>query len=80
MNPDFALFQGDMIYADNAIPPIKEIPEAFNGGGNWTNNPSKDFVAVTLDEFRHNWKYNFGDEKMQVFLEQTPGEFLKEYA
>lgn len=80
MNPDFALFQGDMIYADNAIPSIKEIPEAFNGGGNWTNNPSKDFVAVTLDEFRHNWKYNFGDEKMQVFLEQTPGEFLKEYA
>ena len=66
--PDFALFQGDMIYADNAIPPVKEI----STGGNWTNNPSKDFVAVTLDEFRANWKYNHGDEKMQSFLAKTP--------
>jgi alkaline phosphatase D len=66
--PDFALFQGDMIYADNAIPPVQEIP----AGGNWTNNPSKDFVAVTLDEFRDNWKYNHGDEKMQSFLSKTP--------
>lgn len=66
--PEFALFQGDMIYADNAIPPTKEIPT----GGNWTNNPSKDFIAVTLDDFRANWKYNFGDEKMQSFLLKTP--------
>ena len=50
---------------------MKAIPEAM-GGGNWTNNPSKDFVAVTLDEFRANWKYNFGDEKMQDFLADTP--------
>lgn len=40
--------------------------------GNWTNNPSKDFVAVTLEQFRDNWKYNFGDEKMQKFLAETP--------
>jgi alkaline phosphatase D len=66
--PDFAIFQGDMIYADNAIPPILEIPT----GGNWTNNPSLDFVAVTLDDFRDNWKYNHGDEKMQSFLARTP--------
>jgi len=71
LNPQFALFQGDMIYADGAIPPVKAIPEAM-GGGNWTNNPSKDFIAVTLDEFRANWKYNFGDEKMQSFLCKTP--------
>lgn len=32
--PEFALFQGDIIYADNSIPPVKEIPT----GGNWTNN------------------------------------------
>ena len=72
--PEFALFQGDMIYADNSIPPVKTVevalgvPEAYN----WTNNPSKDFIAVTLDEFRANWKYNFGDEKMQSFLAKTP--------
>lgn len=74
LEPEFALFQGDMIYADNAIPPVKTIepalgvPEAYN----WTNNPSKDFVAVSLDEFRDNWKYNHGDEKMQSFLAKVP--------
>jgi phosphodiesterase/alkaline phosphatase D-like protein len=30
------------------------------------------FVAVTLDEFRDNWKYNHGDEKMQAFLSKVP--------
>jgi alkaline phosphatase D len=34
--------------------------------------PTKPFAAVTLAEFRANWKYNFGDEKMQSFLAQTP--------
>eukprot|EP00977_Amphora_coffeiformis_P026109 scaffold24048_cov194-Amphora_coffeaeformis.AAC.20 len=74
LEPDFALFQGDLIYADNAIPPVKTIQAALGipNAYNWTNNPSKDFVAVTLDEFRHNWKYNFGDEKMQSFLAKTP--------
>jgi alkaline phosphatase D len=71
LEPDFALFQGDMIYADGAIPSVKAIPDAM-GGGNWTNNPSKDFVAVTLEDFRANWKYNHGDDKMQNFLGKTP--------
>jgi len=74
LQPEFALFQGDLIYADNAIPPIKTIGAALGiaEAYNWTNNPSKDFVAVTLEEFRDNWKYNFGDEKMQSFLAKTP--------
>ena len=67
LEPEFALFQGDMIYADGPIPAVKPYD-----GGNWTNNPSKDFDAVTLDEFRENWKYNHGDEKMQSFLAKTP--------
>ena len=71
LEPDFALFQGDMIYADNAIPPTKAIPDAM-GGGTWINNPSKDFIASSLDEFRANWKYNHGDDKMQSFLSKTP--------
>jgi alkaline phosphatase D len=71
LNPDFAVFQGDMIYADNAIRPNQTIPASV-GGGLYINNPSKDFVAVTLEEFRDNWKYNFGDEKMQSFLAKTP--------
>lgn len=71
LNPDFSLFQGDMIYADNAIPPSKEIP-ADVGGGIWINQPAKDYVAITLDEYRANWKYNLGDEKMSNFLANTP--------
>jgi len=71
LNPDFALFQGDMIYADGAIPAVKAVPAAM-GGGNWTNNPSLDVVAVTLDDFRAHWKYNHGDEKFQAFLAETP--------
>ena len=72
LKPDFALFQGDMIYADNSIPPSKEYTNGTEVLGVWTNNPSKDFIAVTLDEFRDNWKYNFGDDKMQSFLQKTP--------
>ena len=70
-NPDFAVFCGDMIYADNAIPPTLPIPEAV-GGGIWVNEPAKNFVAINLEEFRTNWKYNLGDEKLQRFLAQTP--------
>lgn len=71
LRPDFAVFQGDMIYADNAIPAQKEIPVEV-GGGVWINDPSKDFVAITLDEFRANWKYNLGDETFRRFLNRTP--------
>lgn len=72
LEPDFALFQGDMIYADGPIPKVKEYTNGTEVLGVWMNNPSKDFDAVTLDEFRHNWKYNFGDEKMASFLAKTP--------
>lgn len=71
LKPDFALFSGDMIYADNPIPPTKPIPEIV-GGGTWVNEPAKDFVAISLDEFRENWKYNLGDEKFTRFLAETP--------
>ncbi|MGB7445376.1 MAG: alkaline phosphatase D family protein, partial [Coleofasciculaceae cyanobacterium] len=69
--PDFAVFCGDMIYADNPIPPTKPIPESV-GGGTWVNAPAKDFVAISLEEFRANWKYNLQDEKLQRFLAETP--------
>ena len=32
LKPNFAVFQGDMIYADNAISPTKDIPEEVGGG------------------------------------------------
>lgn len=71
LNPDFALFQGDMIYADVEIPPRKKMPVDV-GGGIWINKPSKDFVAIALDDFRANWKYNLGDKNMAHFLAKTP--------
>lgn len=70
-NPDFAVFQGDLIYADGNCNPMAIMPEEV-GGAIWYNNPSKPFAAVSLSEFRYNWKYNHGDDKMQSFLAQTP--------
>jgi alkaline phosphatase D len=69
--PDFAIFAGDIIYADNPIPSQKTVPAEL-GGGTWINEPAKDFVAITLDEYRANWRYNLGDEKLQHFLLNTP--------
>jgi alkaline phosphatase D len=71
LDPDFAVFAGDIIYADNPIPPTKEIPLEV-GGGVWVNDPTKDFVALTLEDYRENWKYNLGDAKLQKFLLDTP--------
>jgi alkaline phosphatase D len=50
--PDFAVFQGDMVYGDNAIPAVKEYMNGTEVIGTWYNNPTKDFVAVTLDDYR----------------------------
>lgn len=74
MKPDFIIHQGDNIYADNAIPAQKDIPAEL-GGGIWTNTTPKDFIAITLDEFRDNWKYNLGDEKLSKVFKHIPGYF-----
>jgi alkaline phosphatase D len=71
LKPDFAIFCGDMIYADNPMPPTKDIP-AIVGGGTWINDPPKDYVAITLEQFRGNWKYNLEDSKFARFLAETP--------
>jgi alkaline phosphatase D len=71
LKPDFAIFAGDIIYADNRIPATQAVPPEV-GGGTWKNDPAKDFLAITLDEYRRNWRYNLGDEKLQGFLLKTP--------
>jgi alkaline phosphatase D len=71
LDPDFALFAGDVIYADNPIPAEKALPAEL-GGGNWINDPTKDFVALSLADYRENWKYNLDDGKLQDFLLETP--------
>jgi alkaline phosphatase D len=71
LEPDYAIFAGDIIYADNPIEPTKAIPEEL-GGGTWINDPTKDFVALSLDDYRENWRYNLGDSKLREFLLDTP--------
>ncbi len=70
LHPDFVIFQGDNIYADGPIPSTKDIPVEL-GGGTWVNEPGKDFVAITLDEFRQNWKYNLKDKHLRELLKNT---------
>ncbi len=50
--PDFAVFQGDMIYADNPIPVALNYTNGTEVLGTWYNNPTKDFIATTLGDFR----------------------------
>ena len=69
-NPDFAIFQGDNIYADNPIPATVKLPDEM-GGGLWTNHITKDFIAITLDQFRENWRYNLQDQHYREFLKTT---------
>jgi alkaline phosphatase D len=71
MKPDFLIWQGDFIYADNKIFPAVNI-SARLGGGVWINNPAKEFVAISLEDFRSNYKYNFGDSNLQTVLQEVP--------
>jgi alkaline phosphatase D len=71
LKPDFAIFQGDFIYADNKIMPSVTLHPSL-GGGVWINNPTKEFVALSLEDFRSNYKYNFGDAHLQTFLQEVP--------
>lgn len=72
LKPDLTLFQGDMIYEDNAIPVSIDYANGTVELGTWANTLTKDFVVVTLDDFCAKWKYNFCDKKMQSFLAKTP--------
>lgn len=58
-DPDFFLFLGDTIYADNVCP----APP---------NEPGADFVAVTLEEYRARHRYQRGAASLRRFLEAVP--------
>ncbi len=61
--PHGFLHVGDLIYADNPIPP--EI--ALAGGGVWRNQTSEVLarVAESLDDFRARFAYPFGDPQVR---------------
>lgn len=67
-DPDFVLLQGDIIYADNPLP----LQVARPDGSTWVNAPGKDFAALTLAEFRANWRYQFADDHWRRLLAATP--------
>lgn len=67
--PDVFLHVGDLIYADNPIPP--EIPLA--GGGVWRNQTSEVLarVAESLDDFRARFAYPFDDPQVRALAAEV---------
>lgn len=69
-DPDFFYCGGDFYYGDSVIPETKRLPD----GRVWRNRvtEAKSKVAETLDEFRGQFKYNLGDERLRAFLATVP--------
>jgi alkaline phosphatase D len=63
--PDFFIHSGDSIYADCPIPAQQKLPS----GEIWNNivSEEKSRVALTLADFRGNYKYNLIDENLRRF-------------
>ncbi|MFJ9538962.1 alkaline phosphatase D family protein [Streptomyces sp. NPDC101225] len=70
LDPDFFLCSGDNIYADGAIAATQTLPD----GGLYRNvtTEEKAHVAVTLDDFRGNFRYNLLDQALRRFNAQVP--------
>jgi len=67
LKPDFFLFTGDTIYADNTIP-----QEAKLADGSLRENIPNDFLCKNIDQFRHRYRYQFEDAPYARFLSETP--------
>jgi alkaline phosphatase D len=70
LGPQFFLHSGDNIYADNPIPETLPLAD----GTVWRNvtTPAKSRQAVTLDDFRGNYRYNLLDENVRRFNAEVP--------
>ncbi|MEU1168157.1 alkaline phosphatase D family protein, partial [Streptomyces sp. NPDC005921] len=70
LDPDFFLCSGDNIYADGVISATQALPD----GSLYRNVTSeeKSHVAVTLDDFRGNFRYNLLDQALRRFNAQVP--------
>jgi alkaline phosphatase D len=68
--PDFFIHCGDNIYADCPIAPEQKLPD----GGVWRNivTEEKSAAAVTLGEYRGNYKYNLLDDNLRAFNAAVP--------
>ncbi|QEL16243.1 alkaline phosphatase D family protein [Limnoglobus roseus] len=70
LEPQFFLHSGDNIYADNPIPESLKLAD----GTIWRNvtTPAKSHQAVTLEDFRGNYRYNLLDEHVRRFNAEVP--------
>ena len=68
--PDFFVHSGDMIYADNPIPPELTLHD----GSIWKNitTEAKSKPAASLDDFRGNYLYNLLDQNVLAFHRSVP--------
>ncbi|HBP47875.1 alkaline phosphatase D family protein [Pseudomonas sp.] len=68
--PDFFLHSGDTIYADGPVPGQQVV----ENGRVWRNltTEAKSHVAVTVDDFRGNYRYNLMDENVRRFNAEVP--------
>lgn len=70
LDPDFFLCSGDNIYADGPIAATATLPD----GTPYRNvtTQEKSHVAVTLDDYRGNFRYNLLDQALRRFNAQVP--------
>ncbi|MFE1337305.1 alkaline phosphatase D family protein [Streptomyces sp. NPDC058733] len=70
LDPDFFLCSGDTIYADGPIAATAALPD----GTVYRNvtTEEKAHVAVTLDDYRGNFRYNLLDRALRRFNAQVP--------
>lgn len=70
LQPDFFLHSGDSVYADEPLPAQRSLPD----GSVWHNRliPEKTKAAVTLDDFRGQYRYNLLDPHYRQFLSCVP--------
>src|SRR5262245_9343307 len=68
--PDFFVHCGDSIYADCTIPAQQKLAN----GEIWRNivTEGKSKIAITLDDYRDNYKYNLLDANVRAFNAEVP--------
>jgi len=68
--PDFFIHSGDHIYADCPVPSELKLPD----GSIWRNivTEEKSVVALSLAQFRGNYKYNLLDDNLRAFNAEVP--------
>ena len=68
--PDFFIHCGDSIYADCVVPEKQGLPN----GETWCNvvTEEKSKVAITLPDYRGNYKYNLLDANVRAFNAEVP--------